>query len=40
MSVMTSQVLKSVDSSRIKTFVFLRNKALFFLQVSKIINYT
>ena len=39
MSVMTSQILMSVDSSKIQKSKFLENEALFFLQISKIINY-
>ena len=36
MHMMTSQILKSVDFTKIQKFRYLENKALFFLQIKKI----
>ena len=40
MSIMMSQILKFVDFTKTQTFRYLENKALFFLQIKKFINYT
>ena len=38
MHMMTSQILKSLDLTKIQKFGYLENKALFFLQMIKFIN--
>ena len=40
MSVMTLQILKSVDFTKPQKSGYLENETLFFLQIKKIINYT
>ena len=40
MLMMTSQILKSVDFTKTQISQYLKNEALFFLQVKKFINYT
>ena len=37
---MTSQILKYVDFTKTQKSRYLKNKAIFFLQIKKIINYT
>ena len=38
--VMTSQILKSVDFTKMQKARYLKNKTLIFLQIKKFINYT
>ena len=40
MSLMLSQISKSVDFTKTQKYVYLENKVLFFLQMKKFINYT
>ena len=40
MSLMPSQISKSVDFTKTQKYVYLENKVLFFLQMKKFINYT
>ena len=40
MPMMTSLILKSVDSTKTQKSTYLANKTLFFLQAKKFINYT
>ena len=40
MPAMTSQILKSVNFTKIQKSRYLENKTLFFLQIKKIINYS
>ena len=40
MSMMTSQILKSVNFTQTRTSRYLRDKILFFLHIKKLINYT
>ena len=37
---MTSQILKSADFTKIQKSQYLENETLFFLQIKKFINYT
>ena len=39
MPIMTSQILKSVDSTKTGKSRYLENETLFFLQIKKSINY-
>ena len=39
MPVVTSQILKSVDFTKTQNSRYVKNKALFFLQINKLINY-
>ena len=40
MSMMTSQILKSVDFTKTQKWRYLENEILFFLQMKILINYT
>ena len=39
MSIMTSQILKSVDFIKIQKSRYFKNETLFFLQIKEFINY-
>ena len=40
MPIITSEILESVDFTEIQKSRYLKDKALFFLQIKKLINYT
>ena len=40
MTVMTSEILESVDFTKTQKFRYRENKTLFFLQIKKFIKYT